>query len=254
MAMRKNLSTLWGGAARAASASARAPIQLVLARVVKVQLPAPVQRFAQGTMRRLLREFPLLGELLELSRVVIDRVTAEGVVSAPVSAAAVAAVPTSQPVKRATSAVAPAQVSLVDGNRANGSQAVDVVTLLGELRAPSAEAAIAAVEALARSGDRRAHDGLLAILRNADGYFHPLVRVAALRALADDRSDAVRAAVVAAIDSASAEVSLAAIAALAQYAPEHASAPIRRVVEDRSGYFAPEVRAAAERALQRLAS
>ena len=73
-------------------------------------------------------------------------------------------------------------------------------------------------------------------------------------ALAKDRSDAVRAAIVAAIDSASAEVSLAAIAALAQHAPEHASAPIRRVVEDRSGYFAPEVRAAAERALQRLAS
>jgi hypothetical protein len=244
MAMPKNLSTL-----------ARAPLQLVLARVVKVQLPAPVQRFAHGTIRRLLRELPLLGELLELSRVVIDRVTAEGVVSAPVSAAAVAAVPTSKPVARAATAVASAaQVNLGDDQRANGSPAVEVPALLDAQRAPSAEAAIAAVEALASSSDPRAHDGLLAILRNADGYFHPLVRVAALRALAEDRTEPVRAAIVAAIDSASAEVSLAAIAALAQHAPEQASAPIRRVVEDRSGYFAPEVRAAAERALQRLAS
>jgi hypothetical protein len=226
----------------------------VLARVVKVQLPAPVQRFARGTMRRLLREFPLLGELLELSRVVIDRVTESGVVSVPVSAAAVAAVPTSQPVRRAVSGVAPRQHPNAQGANGTVASALDVPALLGELRAPSAEAAIAAVEALAASSDPRAHDGLLAIVRNTDGYFHPLVRVAALRALAGDRSEAVRAAIVASIDSVSAEVSLAAIAALAQYAPEHAGVPIRRVVEDRSGYFAPEVRAAAERALQRLAS
>lgn len=226
---------------------ARAPIQGVLSRLLQLQLPAPVQRFAQGTMRRVLREFPLLGELLELSRVVIERAAGSGMVSAPVTVAGVAAVPTTKPV--ATAPVAPVAAPS-NGAGKLGSSVRD--RLLADLRGPSAEAALTAVEAMAASGDPQAYETLLATLRNTDGYFHPLVRVAAMRALADDRSEPVRAAIVASIDSVSAEVSLAAIAALTQYAPEHALAPIKRVVEDRSGYFAPEVRAAAERALDRL--
>jgi hypothetical protein len=240
---------------------ARAPIQGVLSRLLQLQLPAPVQRFAQGTMRRVLREFPLLGELLELSRVVIERAAGNGVVSAPVTVAAVAAVPTSKPVAPAVVsaagvagvAAAVTPVSAVAPSNGAGKLASSARDrLLAELRGPSAEAALAAVEAMAASGDPQAYETLLATLRNTDGYFHPLVRVAAMRALADDRSEAVRAAIVASIDSVSAEVSLAAIAALTQYPPELALAPIKRVVEDRSGYFAPEVRAAAERALDRL--
>ena len=236
---------------------ARAPIQGVLSRLLQLQLPAPVQRFAQGTMRRVLREFPLLGELLELSRVVIERAAGSGMVSAPVTVAGVAAVPTTKPVAAGVASVAgiaavPVVSAVAPSNGAGklGSSVRD--RLLADLRGPSAEAALTAVEAMAASGDPQAYETLLATLRNTDGYFHPLVRVAAMRALADDRSEPVRAAIVASIDSVSAEVSLAAIAALTQYAPEHALAPIKRVVEDRSGYFAPEVRAAAERALDRL--
>ncbi|HMI93285.1 MAG TPA: hypothetical protein VK509_18065 [Polyangiales bacterium] len=109
-----------------------------------------------------------------------------------------------------------------------------------------------AVERLAVSADPRAHAALLAAVCNQDGLLHPLPRVAALRALAADAHGPALAAIVAAVSGVSAELSLAAIAVLVQYAPEHAAEPIRRVVDDRTGYFAPEVRAAAESALLQL--
>jgi hypothetical protein len=93
---------------------------------------------------------------------------------------------------------------------------------------------------------------LLAAVRNQDGHLHPLPRVAALRALASAAGGPAREAIVAAVSGVSAELSLAAIAALVQYAPQHAADPIRAVVDDRTGYFAPEVRAAAESALRQL--
>jgi len=234
-------------------ALARLPLQDALARVVQRVLPAPVQQFARDALRRVLRDFPLVAELLELSRVVRERVPAGGT-TAVVGEGGFE----TRPYERGYGAVNAWGVAAgsVSGSasRSASDSASDfaIDALLADLRGPSAEVAAVAVERLAVSRDPRARAALLAAVRNQDGVLHPLPRVAALRALAADAHGPARAAIVAAVSGVSAELSLAAIAALVQYAPEHAADPIRRVVEDRSGYFAPEVRAAAESALLQL--
>lgn len=59
-------------AARSLLTMAHAPLGELVARGARLW-PAPAQRFARGALRRVLREFPLLGELLELTRVLVDK-------------------------------------------------------------------------------------------------------------------------------------------------------------------------------------
>jgi hypothetical protein len=239
-------------ARRSLLALARSPLPNALLRALSLAMPAPVQRFARDAYRRVLRDFPLVAELLELGRVVLD--------GAGVQAAGARAPASAQPVR--TPVVPPAvsaqPVRVAGVEPAAAAEPVAVATqpgferLVAEVRGPSAEQAAAAVDRIAASGDPRAREVLLTALRNSDGYLHPLPRVAALRALARDPSPQAREAIVAAVSGVSAELSLAAIAALTEHAPVQALAPIRRVVDDRSGYFAPEVRVAAETALRKL--
>jgi HEAT repeat protein len=72
-----------------------------------------------------------------------------------------------------------------------------------------------------------------------------------VHALARGTSPAELDAVVNVLSDVDAEVSLAAIAALAEFAPELAARHVVPLVEDRSGYFLPFVRLAATRALIR---
>ncbi len=218
---------------------ARSELRDALVRVARLPWPGPVQRYAQDTLGRALRYFPVLAELLGWPA---QRVPAPAAQPAP---AQPAAQPPSAPARPADSGAT---------NGGGSRPALDVDAALAALRGPSAEAAASAAETLAACVDPRARAALLEVVYNLDGYFHPLPRVAALRALARERSEPALRAIVAAVDSVSAEVSLAAIGALVESAPEHALAPIRRVVEDPSNYFAAEVRAAAERALARLSA
>jgi hypothetical protein len=239
------------------SALARLPLQNALTRVLRLTLPAPVQRFARDALRRVLRDFPLVAELLELARVVRSGGGDAGVVTGTATETDSATETETDSATDSDSATETDSATDSDSDSASVSGSVSdsgagIEALLGELRGPSAERAAAAVERLALSKDPRARAALLAVVRNQDGYLHPLPRVAALRALAADGDGAARTAIVAAVGGVSAELSLAAIAALVQYAPESAADPIRRVVDDRSGYFAPEVRMAAERALRQL--
>jgi hypothetical protein len=126
-----------------------------------------------------------------------------------------------------------------------------VTTLIAALQDPSAEVAAAAASALAYQEDARALNALRQALDNPDGHLNPLTRAAALSGLADRLSGAELAPVLAAVRDQDAEVSIAAIAAIAQRAPERSEAHLLPVVRNEAGYFLPLVRLAATRALER---
>jgi hypothetical protein len=132
----------------------------------------------------------------------------------------------------------------------------DVGSLIASLRDPSAE--VAAVAAL-KLGSERSPDALRAlrdVLKNADGYFNPLTRVAALQAfthtLPSSPGPNELEPLLELVRDIDAEVSMAAIDAVAQRAPANIAIDrLLPVVLDDSGYFLPSVRAAATRALER---
>ena len=129
-----------------------------------------------------------------------------------------------------------------------------VDALMRALRDPSAEVAAAAAAALAAQRDGRALDALRAVLRNLDGYLSPVTRAAALSGLARRLADTEFGPVFDAINDPDAEVSLAAInaiAAIAKRVPQMAAARLLPVVRNESGYFLPLVRLAAVSALAR---
>jgi HEAT repeat protein len=119
------------------------------------------------------------------------------------------------------------------------------------LRDPSVEVAIAAVDALARRADRAAQESLRAVLDNVDGYFSPVTRVAALSALGRLVNDGELASIMACVRDLDAEVSIAAIAVVADRKRSTAAEHLLPVLQDGSGYFLPIVRLAAANALVR---
>lgn len=125
-------------------------------------------------------------------------------------------------------------------------EVIDV--LICALRDPSAEVACSVVDALATKQAPRIADVLQEVLSNSDGYFSPITRAAALSALAR-RGEMTR--VFAAVNDLDAAVSVAAIAAIAEHAPQDASEHLMPVLRDRSSYFLPLTRVAAARALEK---
>lgn len=132
----------------------------------------------------------------------------------------------------------------------------DIGALISALRDPSAELAAVAALKLGAAPSPDAARALREVLDNADGYFNPLTRVAALQALTHALPEAPGPGelepLLARVRDIDAEVSMAAIDAIAERAP--ASVAIERllpVVLDDSGYFLPSVRDAATRALER---
>jgi hypothetical protein len=119
------------------------------------------------------------------------------------------------------------------------------------LRDTSVEVAIAAIDALARRQDRESLDALRIVLDNRDGYFSPVTRVAALSALGRLLADNELAPVMACVRDMDAEVSIGAIAVVADRKPTTAAEHLLPVLQDSSGYFLPLVRLAAANALTR---
>jgi HEAT repeat protein len=120
---------------------------------------------------------------------------------------------------------------------------------LALLNDPSVEVATEAISTLEAYGTPAVRAELLRVLDDQGRCFHPLTRAAALLALArsDDANEQAR--VRDAVRDVAAEVSLAAITAIGtRRLPADLSA-LERVVEDASGFFVPDVRAAAQRAL-----
>ena len=136
----------------------------------------------------------------------------------------------------------------------------DVPALLRALRDPSAEVAASAAIALGAfaepSLEPQCRAALLEVLENRDGYFNPLTRVAALQALVQRLSTPPSAAelepFLGTVRDLDAEVSMAAIAAVASHAPAQVAIDkLFPVALDDTGFFLPMVRNAAERALER---
>jgi HEAT repeat protein len=124
--------------------------------------------------------------------------------------------------------------------------------LIGALRDRSVEVAVDAVHSLASIAGSEARATLREVLENPEGFYHPLVRAAAVHALGKLALGADAARIVQALSDADAEVSIAAIAALVVGAPEQASGALLRVVANPEGFFLPVTRLAAARGLERL--
>jgi HEAT repeat protein len=127
-----------------------------------------------------------------------------------------------------------------------------VSALIAALRDRSVEVAVGAATSLSVGGGEVARGALQQVLENAEGYFHPLTRAAAVHGLGTLLGDeAEQGPLFFALRDIHAEVSIAAIAALAALGTERATMSLLEVVENAEGYFLPITRLAAARALER---
>jgi hypothetical protein len=124
--------------------------------------------------------------------------------------------------------------------------------LVAALRDPSSEVAAQAAEALGHHPGDQATAALQGVLENRDGFFNPMTRAAAVRALGLLLPTNHGLPVVSAVADVDALVSLAAIAALAERDENASADALMRVLENRAGFYLPLTRQAAARALTRL--
>jgi hypothetical protein len=207
---------------------ARARLEALEPRI-QAELPPRAQRFGKSMWRRITARFPALAELLN-ERAPRDAGNGHTAASPELHAQA--------------------------ETQIEAQPAEDLATLIATLRDPSAE--VAAVAAI-KLGSRREPEAAFALceaLENADGYFSPLTRVAALQAFMHRLPSAPSTGDVATLTSlvrdVDAEVSMAAIDAVAQRAPASVAIDsLLAIVLDDTGYFLPIVRNAATRALER---
>ena len=234
------------------------------------RVPPPVrvaaQRFGTQLWQRITTRFPLLDDVLtELTSVdgadatspVPTRVTPT---AKPSTVQVDEGVPVPASVSKSGAAVA-AETQVRPQSAEPVQHVGDVPALLRALRDPSAEVAAAAATALSHVNDpavvAQCHDALLEVLDNHEGYFNPLVRVAALQALVHklhgQASMAELSPLLRAIRDVDAEVSMAAIAVVAAHAPvDVAIDRLSPIVLDSTGFYLPIVRNVAMRALERI--
>jgi HEAT repeat protein len=136
---------------------------------------------------------------------------------------------------------------------ASGLTAVEadgvVAALVHALSDPSVEVAVAAIQALSARHEVRVVGALREVVGSTDGYFSPVTRAAAITVLAKRLAVPELEPIFDAVRDVDADVSIAAIAAIAEHAPHTAATHILPLLEDRSGYFLPLVRLAATNAL-----
>jgi hypothetical protein len=225
-------------------------------------LRAQAQRFGAQAFRRVAARWPELAEL-------VFGIKAEPAVPLrpPPRAAADRSEAVSErpvvPIDTATTRAWLAELAGADAWQARASAAKKlagstgddvVIALRAALRDLSSEVAVAASESLASKPGDAPTQALLEVLRNTDGYFSPVARVAALRGLATRLGDSELTPLFAALRDVDAEVSIAAIVALSERAPDGIAAELDALLRDRSGFYLPIVRLAAANALLRLAA
>jgi hypothetical protein len=135
------------------------------------------------------------------------------------------------------------------------STTVDAETtaaLVAALRDPSSEVAAQAAEALGHHRGDAATSALQGVLENRDGFFNPMTRASAVRALGVLLPPNQGTPVASAVADVDALVSLAAIAALAERDENASASALMGVLENRAGFYLPLTRQAAARALMRL--
>ena len=207
---------------------ARARLEALEPRV-QAQVPPQVQRFGKGLWQRITTRFPGLSDLMsELGT----------------------------PAPAPTRAAANGQAANAVFTQVEPPPSEDLGTLIAALRDPSAEVAAVAALKLGARREPEASAALRDALSNTDGYFNPLTRVAALQAftlrLAPEPEAGEVQTLLTLVRDVDAEVSMAAIDAVAQRAPSTVALDcLLPVVIDETGFFLPIVRAAATRALER---
>lgn len=221
------------------------PLQTLVNKLRALPWPAPLQRLTARGIERLGARLPELLELLGRAptatsvKPVITRQTAPSTASLDALLAQLGARDFRS------------RLQAVQGLTHHPSES-STRALIGALRDRSVEVAVDAVHALVSSAGGSARPTLREALDNPDGYYHPLVRAAAVHALGKLGSSADVERIEQALRDGDAEVSIAAIAALILAAPERAGDALSRVVENPDGFFLPITRLAAARGLARL--
>lgn len=124
--------------------------------------------------------------------------------------------------------------------------------LVAALRDSSSEVAAQAAESLGRHHGAVATSALAGVVENRDGFYNPMTRASAVRALGLLLPPNQGEALVSAVSDVDALVSLAAIAALAERDETASASALMGVLENRAGFYLPLTRQAAARALIRL--
>jgi len=222
--------------------------------VVRERVPARVQRLGAQTWQRVLARWPALADLVGDGQPPSSPLSPGTAGVRPGAEAPVDAVLLTPELWRAQlgdpAAGWEARASAATALRQCQGDAI-VTALISALEDPSAEVAAAAAGALAHHEDARALRALRQVLENPEGHLSPITRAAALSSLADRLSGAELAPVLDAVRDQDAEVSIAAIAAIAERAPERSESHLLPVVRNEAGYFLPLVRLAATKALER---
>jgi hypothetical protein len=218
------------------------PLQRIVGLLRSLPWPTPLQRVTQRGLARLKSRIPELAELLD-GRAKVKRqprTQTSTTVSALPELLAMLSARDYQTRTQAAQALA------------NHREEQAVEALIGSLRDRSVEVAVAAATALSVSGGGRARRALLAVLENAEGFYHALTRAAAVHGLGggltrDDQMPLQRA-----LRDRDAEVSIAAISALSSSYALDSTVALLGVVENTDGFFLPITRLAAARGLERL--
>lgn len=224
-------------------APALGPLQRVFSALRALPWPAPIQRVTARGLQRLKARIPELADLLD------------GPKPKPR--------PKSQADTRAPTTSLPELLQMLCANdytvRAKAAQTLAnyrepeaLDGLVGALRDASVEVAVAAATSLSVAGGERAVASLLGVLANTEGFYHPLVRAAAVHGLGgvlprDERGPLVRA-----LRDVDAEVSIAAIGAFSNSIGRDSATALLAVVENTDGFYLPITRLAAARGLERL--
>jgi HEAT repeat protein len=130
---------------------------------------------------------------------------------------------------------------------------VSTRSLIEDLARVDADIAREAAAALGRTGDRSAVEPLINVVANIDGYFHGVVRAAAIGSLGQIGDPRAFPALVAAVRDPMAEASAEAIRALAALGDAQAISVLIDVLQNADGFYLAIVRRAAVLALAQLA-
>ncbi len=165
-----------------------------------------------------------------------------GTPAAPVAAAAVAA-PVAPP-------AAPAAATVV---AVNAGERAGVTALIAKLRDVDADAARdAAVTLGTLPANAESVSALIAVLLNADRYFHPVVRAAAAASLGKLRDPRAVDALLHATRDSMAETSDEAVKALGRLGDRRAILPLKAIVRNADSFYLANVRASAEASLKQI--
>lgn len=195
-------------------------------RVALQRLPPRVQRLGLSVLTPVMKRWPTLLELLGLA--------AE---FAPA---------------RSSAEHGPAGMKKGTSSDAESSTPDATFALIAALRDPRAEVAAEAAEALRHHPNESAISALRTVVENADRFFSPGVRAAAIRTLSAILPQGDGAPIRAAISDLDAEVSLAAIAGIVDRNESGSAEVLLAVLEDPRGYYVALTRGAAARGLKGL--